>query len=46
MGILHEKLNLVNALFHDPGQYGIDDAHSFNLKNSSLLEISVWSGCY
>jgi hypothetical protein len=27
--IFHEKLNLVNALFHDPGKNGIKQAHGF-----------------
>jgi hypothetical protein len=31
VGVLHEKLDLVNPLFHDPGQYGIDDLHAIEL---------------
>ncbi len=27
MGILHKKLNLVDALFHDPGENGVYELH-------------------
>src|SRR5690606_7952128 len=27
MRILHEKLNLMNTLFHDPSEYRIDESH-------------------